>query len=830
MNNTNIFKHHGKTMIVLALCLCIPFILIWYMTSYVNKNIFYEQKGDYLMAIAKVLDSQLADGGYDEILAEAGVKNASPEEQIAALHEALRDITDEVAQASDGLGVGYYSRELDVILTYGPSADYQHTVGTPIGETHPGRRVMSTGNSEVVMGSMVRGNIMNAMLPIVRNNEVIGYIWANELVSELEGTLSRMSTIILLLLVLSYIVMLVIIMMFIRRMIKTEQASTQAVSKALEETQSRDRLMRIVNDAVFLLLTADGETFETALQDCMQMMGNAFKVDQICIWRISGGQPTGESESESKSESKPEPEYNCAASWHSEACRKAGCGFVFGPDELSGIQSLSGWRELLMRRESVRSDSSGLSKQELSLISPTGALSLLALPVFLQDKNWGFVVFCDLHDDRSLDTGEEAVLLSGSLLMANAIARNEIMRHMARAHEEALAGTRAKSAFLASMSHEIRTPMNAIIGMVAIGRASEIPDRKDYAFDKIKTASTHLLHVINDVLDISKIESGKLEISPVTFRFSEMIRRVKDVVSPRMEEKNQIFTVNMDTAIPNILVADDQRLTQVIINLLSNSCKFTPEGGHISFLASLEKHNDTDATIKISVSDDGIGISPEQQERIFNSFEQAESSTTRKYGGTGLGLAISKNIIELMGGRIWLESDVGKGSIFSFVITVGYLPASRETDEQIQTAGNKSNKGNKHEDLLLGSDFSGRHILLAEDVEINREILITVLEPTNLKIDCAENGVEAVRMFRENPEKYDLILMDVQMPEMDGYEATRKIRAMSLPNAATIPVIAATANVFKEDVEKCLAAGMNGHVGKPLDIDEVLSVLKKYLS
>jgi len=289
-----------------------------------------------------------------------------------------------------------------------------------------------------------------------------------------------------------------------------------------------------------------------------------------------------------------------------------------------------------------------------------------------------------------------------------------------------------------------------------------------------------------------------------------------------MEEKSQTFEINIDPNIPDTLLADDQRLTQVIINLLSNANKFTPDGGDVSLSAKIESFDEIEVTIRFDVTDTGIGITPEQEQRIFNSFEQAESNTTRKYGGTGLGLAISKNIIELMGGRIWLKSELGKGSVFSFVVTVGHLPENQGAAVQSETQ-------NEEENLLLDTDLSGRHILLVEDVEINREIVITLLEPTHLQIDCAENGREAVRMFRENPEKYDLILMDVQMPEMDGYEATRQIRAMGTPHASAIPVIATTANVYREDIEKCLEAGMNGHVGKPLDIDEVLRVIRKHL-
>jgi len=224
----------------------------------------------------------------------------------------------------------------------------------------------------------------------------------------------------------------------------------------------------------------------------------------------------------------------------------------------------------------------------------------------------------------------------------------------------------------------------------------------------------------------------------------------------------------------------------------------------------------------VAVADSGIGIAPEQQGRIFNSFEQAENDTTRKYGGTGLGLTISKNIIEMMGGYMWLESEVGKGSVFSFIVTTGFLPDDQNAAEQSHT-------NNENGNLLWDTDFTGHTILLAEDVEINREIVISLLESTNLTIDCAENGMQAVKMFEAAPDKYSMIFMDIQMPEMDGYEATRQIRALNNAQAKTVPIIAMTANVFREDVEKSHAVGMNGHIGKPINIDEVMKELRQYL-
>ncbi len=388
------------------------------------------------------------------------------------------------------------------------------------------------------------------------------------------------------------------------------------------------------------------------------------------------------------------------------------------------------------------------------------------------------------------------------------------------AMETAKRANSAKSDFLANMSHEMRTPMNAIIGMTAIGMVAPDAGKKDYCLSKIEDASKHLLGVINDILDMSKIEAGKLELAPVNFKFEDMLKRVVNVLSLRADEKNCNLSTYIDSAIPSVMQGDDQRIAQVITNLLGNAVKFTPEGGRIEVRASLENEVEDDELIllRIEVRDTGIGISGEQKERLFKSFQQAESSTTRKYGGTGLGLAISKSIVEMMGGKIWVESELGKGS--SFIFTV-YLKKP-VPDENFEQADSESSGTSPDR-------FEGKRILIAEDVEINREILVMLLDSTRLEADCAKNGVEAVKMFADAPEAYDLIFMDVQMPEMDGYEATKKIRELNAPNSGTIPIIAMTANVFREDIEHCIEAGMNGHLGKPIDLGRVMEVLRKYL-
>ena len=388
-----------------------------------------------------------------------------------------------------------------------------------------------------------------------------------------------------------------------------------------------------------------------------------------------------------------------------------------------------------------------------------------------------------------------------------------------RSEEENL----SKSSFLARMSHEMRTPMNAIIGMTNIARASPDPDKKEYCLNRINDASNHLLGVINDVLDMSKIEAGKLELSETDFTLDSLLKQVETVVNYKIEEKDQSFKIKVADDVPASIVADRQRLAQVITNLVSNANKFTPEGGKIRlYVKRLPDVDKEFCVLQIEVADSGIGISKEQQTRLFRSFEQADGSISRKYGGTGLGLAISKKIIELMGGKAWIESELDQGARFIFTARVGVGLVAQPMEASSALPAMEVERD--------GTVLAGKRILLAEDVEINREIVTALLESTGVVIECAENGRIACDMFTAAPDAYDLIFMDIHMPEMDGYEATKCIRALDSPKAASIPIIAMTANVFREDIEKCHAVGMNDHLGKPLNIDEVLSKMNLYLT
>ncbi|MDR2578373.1 MAG: response regulator [Chitinispirillales bacterium] len=374
---------------------------------------------------------------------------------------------------------------------------------------------------------------------------------------------------------------------------------------------------------------------------------------------------------------------------------------------------------------------------------------------------------------------------------------------------------RAKSDFLARMSHEMRTPMNAIIGMASVGIKNEDKERRDNCLNNISEAAHHLLTVINDILDMSKIESDNLELSYSECIFENIINNVKETTRLQTEKKNQSFEVDIDSAIPPNIISDEQRLAQVILNLLSNAVKFTPEHGSIALIARKTAITDDSCTIRFTVKDTGIGISNEQQKDLFKPFEQADGGRSRKYGGIGLGLPISKHIVDMMGGEIWVESELGNGASFVFEITV-----------QISA---EKNLHTVEETVSTDGIFIGKRILIAEDVEINREIILVLLEDTGIHIDFAVNGVEACEKFISAPNDYGLIFMDIQMPEMDGYEATKRIRSCGLPEAENIPIVAMTANILREDIELSIEAGMNDHLGKPVDIEDVITKLKKYL-
>ncbi len=374
--------------------------------------------------------------------------------------------------------------------------------------------------------------------------------------------------------------------------------------------------------------------------------------------------------------------------------------------------------------------------------------------------------------------------------------------------ERSEAATKAKSDFLACMSHEIRTPMNGILGMTYLALQAQ-PDAKQKEYlVRIDTAAKTLLGVINDILDFSKIEAEKLDINKTTFRISGILTSIRDMLEERSADKGLKLIFTVDEAVPDIIYSDPLRFAQICINLCSNAIKFTSQGQvhmHISLVESQEKN----LVLQVAVQDTGIGIAADAQEKIFDSFSQADGTTTRKYGGTGLGLTISRSLVHLLGGEIQVRSTPGQGSTFSFT-----LQAKRadEADLEEKEPQHKNDKLMPHLDILL-----------VEDNDINQEIALAVLQNMGMHVTLATNGEEAIATFEEGD--FDLILMDIQMPVMDGLTAAKRIRQSAHPFAKRIPIIAMTAHAMTGDKEKSLNAGMNDHITKPLNMDELSNVL-----
>ena len=388
---------------------------------------------------------------------------------------------------------------------------------------------------------------------------------------------------------------------------------------------------------------------------------------------------------------------------------------------------------------------------------------------------------------------------------------------------------RAKTAFLSNMSHDIRTPMNAIIGFTALATAHI--DNTELVLDylkKIHTSGQHLLSLINDVLDMSRIESGSVEIEYAAVHLPDILNDLKTIIQGSSYSRQQKLTIDTQDILHEDIITDKLRLTQVLLNISSNAVKFTQVGGRISIRVSEEPcKRDGFTTVIFRVKDNGSGMSPEFRKHVFDSFSREHTVTETGIGGSGLGMAIAKNIVDMMGGTIQVESEVGKGTEFTVAFECKIAGAAVK-QEPAPESGNLIKSENQKPQAESKRSYKGKKALLVEDNELNREIATAILEEIGLDVDIAEDGTDAVNMMSSaEGRKYDLIFMDIQMPKMDGYTATREIRTLDDPKCANIPIIAMTANAFEEDRKKAIKAGMNGHIAKPISADAILENLNQ---
>ncbi|MGO4970414.1 ATP-binding protein [[Clostridium] aminophilum] len=358
-------------------------------------------------------------------------------------------------------------------------------------------------------------------------------------------------------------------------------------------------------------------------------------------------------------------------------------------------------------------------------------------------------------------------------------------------------------------------------------------DRTREYLEKIDASAEHLLYLINDILDMSRIESGKLSLKNEEFSFCGFLKAINIMVSGQCSDKGLDYQCHIQGEVDDYYIGDDMKLRQVLINILGNTVKFTPEGGKVSLTVNRTAHYDRRSTLQFRVADTGIGMSREFLPHIFDAFSQENSSSTSKYGSSGLGMAIAKNIVEMMNGGIEAESEKGRGSVFTVTVTLmdcetDHSEAEATVLEEFRSA--MIRKGIKASQEAGRADLTGRRVLLAEDVQVNTEIMMMVLQMRQMEAEHAENGRIAVEMFASHePGYYNAVLMDMRMPEMDGLEASRAIRAMDRTDAKTIPIIALTANAFDEDVQRSMQAGLNAHLTKPIQPEKLFETLERLI-
>lgn len=434
------------------------------------------------------------------------------------------------------------------------------------------------------------------------------------------------------------------------------------------------------------------------------------------------------------------------------------------------------------------------------------------------DSGWCRALFIEVNRDES--GGVSHVIYALQHIQEEKGKELKNQRILQEAAEAATRASQAKSDFLSRMSHDIRTPLNGIIGMAYIAEKENNPPATADCLAKINTSSRFLLGLINDVLDMAKAESGKIELHPEPYPTAEFSSCINAVIGPLCTERSQSFLFETESMVENsVPLVDKLRMNQIVFNLLSNAVKYTPEGGKIRYYVREKRLPGNRLSMHIEVIDNGIGMSTEFQKKLFEPFTQENRDDSSEMRGTGLGLAIAKKMVDLMGGSISVTSQLGRGTDFALDFSFDCVPASGIAE------------GMAHREGLPQGALEGRHILLCEDHPLNQEIAKKLLEEKGMRVEIAEDGLAGRTVFENSSIGYfDCILMDIRMPVLNGYESTKQIRALKRPDAASIPIIAMTADAFVDDIQKCLDCGMNGHIAKPIDPEQLYAVLQSALA
>ena len=768
MKNFFSLSFQTKVIIGLLLLMNLPFLITSFTVKDLTIQSVLNEKRAKLLAFAQVLDARLDAGGFTALLARNGGENASREGKIRILNNLLQEQTDAVAAFSPGLGVGYYSRELDAIITYGPSSSFREKIGQSVAADHPGLEVMRTDKAMVTRGLMVRGDILNAMLPIERGGEVIGYIWANESESDIAAQFNTIFRNLLLVMALCFILTAALLFLLSGRTLRDIDRIVTGV-----------RAMRF--DLSQRIGISGGELGEVAasIDEMAETIGNAGEERAKTLAVLEN------------------VINNVDAAIH--ICDPETKQLVYANKYLSSPQSLNDMDTKLCYEAMYD-------------------CSTPCRPCFIEElfDQEGLPIFKPVRSERHHDTLNRDFLVTARLVpwFDGRLLHMEVATDVTdrKALVIAEAANRAQKEFLARMSHEIRTPMNGVLGMVHLAMRADPPPAQMVYLKKIQASAALLLGIINDILDFSRIEAGKLTIEKRPFNLRAAVDNIHELILPQTQAKELKFSITIDDAVPTYVVGDELRLSQVLLNLLGNATKFT-QNGFIALDIRVGFFDANQIALHFAVKDSGVGLSEEQQKMLFKPFSQAESSTSRRFGGTGLGLSISKALVELMGGEIHASSALGRGSVFSFSVHLEPYAGQLQEDGQPRE--------------WETARYDGLNFLLVEDTPINQEIAKAMLRELGAEVDSAGDGEEALRAFLAKD--YDLIIMDVRMPVMDGLEATRRIRASDKHDANTVPIVAMTADAMAEDRQASRQAGMNEHITKPLDAGKLAMTLYQVL-
>ena len=758
----------ARLMLIMVPVVSLSITTAGYFLTLSGKDAILEEKRSHLLGVTRVLLVHLDSlGGFHTLEASDSGRADDRSAQIAHLNRQLAAATDRFASAFPGVGVGYYHRRLDAIVTYGPSDEYGKTVGVAIGPQHPGRQVMASGQPNVASGLQVRGEIMNAMTPIVENGSVVGYIWSNELLGDIAEQVAEMRNTVAMFTSLSLIFSLLIIYFVIARLTR-------------DVAVIKNGLQRMCNDLSQRIPSLHGETGEVAdaVNAMAQSLAEAHERERAAA---SDALRQTEDTLRTAIDASDEAFVIYGPDDRLVFCNQKYRDFYHGVADL--IQPGHSFEEIVTEgaRRGVFPGVAGKSSE--TWVAETVAAHRSGLGTReeqLGDGRWLRIV------DRLTPSG-------------HIVGFRVDITDLKNATQAAEAANQIKGAFLANMSHEIRTPMNGVLGMLELLIDTQLNEEQREFAQTAASSANALLVLINDILDFSKIEAGKLDIENIGFDLRVLLSEVSDILALRAREKVLELTCLVEPGVPSLLTGDPGRLRQVLLNLVGNAVKFTAQG-EVAIAIDLCYEDTQQVRLRFSVRDTGIGISAEKLAQLFSPFSQADVSITRKFGGTGLGLSIAKRLVELMGGEIGVVSTPGEGSTFWLE-----LPFALQPDRSQEPLWAQSEQ------------LRGRRIVVADDNATNRRLLEILLVDWGCQVISTASGEEAITRLQDAMAgglPVDAVILDMHMPGIDGEETGARIKGD--PALAALPMVLLTSAAMRGDAERLSASGFAAYLTKPV--------------